>query len=218
MPAARTRSAEADAMFFTSLENGHSVRAACATALYASRCVYRWRSQDPEFAARWALARQMAGDLLEEEADRRGRDGCDVPVFYRGQQCGTKRRFADGLLLARLKAVKPEQYREHRCLPSDPQKQNVTVMLRDFTLENVVRRLARGEKVDAAALPPRIQCLLAQSDNDAGPPDSLLTPVPHVPLQPESGLWKNHAQKEPAARESVSKPRSYPAVSPAKSL
>jgi hypothetical protein len=81
MPAPTTRSATADDTFFTALENGHPVRAACTAAGHARRCVYRWRRNDPDFGARWSCALTKAGDLLEEEADRRGRDGVDVPVF-----------------------------------------------------------------------------------------------------------------------------------------
>ena len=67
MPQPTSRSAAADDVFFTALENGHPVRVACAMARYARRCAYRWRVQDPAFAARWAVALKMAGDLLEEE-------------------------------------------------------------------------------------------------------------------------------------------------------
>ncbi|MFM9865632.1 MAG: terminase, partial [Micropepsaceae bacterium] len=108
MPAPSTRTSEADERFFLALENGHPVNAACAMAGYARRCVYRWRNLDRQFAARWKDARVIACDLLAEEADRRGRDGFDEPVFYRGEQCGVKHRYSDNLLLARLKALQPE--------------------------------------------------------------------------------------------------------------
>lgn len=170
MPQPATRSAEADAVFLTALENGHSVRAACGMARYARRSVYRWRGEDPDFAARWTTAVQMAGDLLEEEADRRGRDGYDVPVFHRGEVCGSKRMYANGLLLARLKAIRPAQYRESRAVTAavTPATQAVTVNLRDFALEDLVRRLMRGEAVDRTTLPLRIQKLIDQPDSEAG--------------------------------------------------
>lgn len=167
MPPPPTRSAEADTLFLTALENGYSVRVACSMASYARRSVYRWRGEDPDFAARWATAVQMAGDLLEEEADRRGRDGYDVPVFHRGEVCGAKRKYADGLLLARLKALRPEQYRERITLPS-VENRPVTVMLRDFTLERLAQRLLNGEKVELSEIPPRIQKLLAKPDTGSG--------------------------------------------------
>jgi hypothetical protein len=168
MPQPTTRSAEADTVFLTALENAHSVRNACAMARYARRSVYRWRAEDPEFAALWATAVQMAGDLLEEEADRRGRDGYDVPVFHRGEVCGTKRMYANGLLLARLKAIRPDQYREGRAAAAPSSPQPVTVTLRDFTLEDLVRRLMRGEAIDRTTIPLRIQKLIDPPDSEAG--------------------------------------------------
>jgi hypothetical protein len=165
VPHPTSRSAAADDHFIKALENGHPVRVACAMARYARRCVYRWRALDAAFAARWTVALQMASDLLEEEADRRGRDGFDVPVFHRGRTCGAKRRYSDGLLLARLKAVRPEAYREKG--PNLPQTQSVSVIVRDFALEAVARRLLRGETVDPATLPQRLQGLMQIPDTDA---------------------------------------------------
>ncbi len=169
MPQPTSRSA-ADDVFFTALENGHPVRAACKMARYARRCVYRWRAQDTAFAARWVAAMQVAGDLLEEEADRRGRDGFDVPVFYQGKASGTKREYSNGLLLARLKAIRPEMYRERgsAATPRQPQLQLVSVVVRDYTLEALARRLLRGETVDPACLPQHLQALAQMPDTDAG--------------------------------------------------
>ncbi len=168
MPQPTTRSAAADAVFLTALENAHSVRIACGMAVYARRSVYRWRGEDAEFAARWATAVQMAGDLMEEEADRRGRDGYDVPVFHGGEVCGAKRKFADTLLLARLKAIRPEQYREGRAVTAASSPRPITVNLRDFALEDLVRRLLRGETIDRTTIPLRIQKLIGIPDSEAG--------------------------------------------------
>jgi|CXWL01.1.fsa_nt_gi hypothetical protein len=186
MPAPTTRSAAADDRFFAAIENGHAVRAACLVAGYARRCVYRWRKIDPDFARRWASALTMAGDLLEEEADRRGRDGHDLPVFHRGEVCGTKRKYSDRLLLARLKAIRPEQYREKiTVLGTD--RQPINVVLRDFALEDLARRFARGEHVDMTTIPPRIRKLLEAAEDESRTPGQAdlghPTPVPRVPLQ-----------------------------------
>lgn len=161
MPAKSSRSASADAIFFTALENGHAVQAACRMANYARRCVYRWRGSDPAFAGRWTMALQLAGDLLEEEADRRGRDGYDVPVFYRGEACGTKRMYSHALLLARLKAVRPADYRDRAAPPPPAEMRPVQVVVRDYMLEQIAKRLYRGEAVELANLTPRLQQLFA---------------------------------------------------------
>lgn len=162
MAANTTRSGEGDAKFFAALENGHPVRAACAMANYARSCVYDWRKQDPTFAERWKNALDIAGDLLEEEADRRGRDGYDEPVFYQGEERGQKRKYSDALLLARLKAIRPEQYREKITMPSMGQ-QNVTVVLRDFSLEALVQKAVRGERIDPAEVPLRLRSLVEKA-------------------------------------------------------
>ncbi|MBP6013226.1 MAG: terminase [Alphaproteobacteria bacterium] len=167
MPANSTRTQQRDQAFFAALENGHSIGTACEAAGYARRCVYRWRRQDADFAQLWSAAAQVAGDLLEEEADRRGRDGYEEPVFFRGQACGAKRKYADGLLLARLKALRPEQYRERITMPAVNQ-QTVTVVLRDFALEDLAQRLMRGQSVDVETLPPRLRKLLAMPDQGSG--------------------------------------------------
>jgi hypothetical protein len=130
MPAATRRAAKRDQVFFTALENGHSTNAACEAAGYARRSVYRWRERDPAFAQGWLRALGIAADLLEDEADRRGRDGFDEPVFYQGEQCGAKRRYSDALLLARLKALRPAQYRDGTF-----SQQTINVVLRDFITE-----------------------------------------------------------------------------------
>ena len=181
MPRHAKRSAAADTVFLTAIENGHPVRFACCAAGYARSCVYRWRGQDPAFADAWATARQMAGDLLEEEADRRGRDGVDVPVFHKGQACGVKRKYADGLLLARLKAIRPEKYRD-RVLLAKPDAQPVAVQLRDFALERLTQRLLGGEKLEISEFPPRLHYLRLPADAESRTQEPPSTPVPRVPF------------------------------------
>lgn len=149
------RTPEGDARFFAALENGHSVRAACEASGYVRPCTYRWRKQDKEFAERWADALHIAGDLLEEEADRRGRDGYDEPVYYQGQEAGAKRKYSDALLLARLKAVRPEHYRERIVLPTVSQ-QSITVVIRDFDEEDHMLRLVAERKLAEVHLPPHV--------------------------------------------------------------
>ena len=53
--------------------------------------------------------------LLEAEADRRAVEGVVKPLFYKGQRLPVEvREYSDVLLMFRLKALRPEQYRE-RC-------------------------------------------------------------------------------------------------------
>jgi hypothetical protein len=77
-------------------------------------------------------------------------------------------KYADGLLLARLKAIRPETYREPKGPPADPQRlPPVSVVVRDFALKALARRLLRGETADAASIPKRLQALMPRTGTDA---------------------------------------------------
>jgi hypothetical protein len=134
-----------------------------------------------------------AGDLLEEEADRRGRDGYDVPVFFRGKKVGVKRRYSDGLLQARLKAVLPNKYRERAPLPPDAPRVQ-TIVLRDFIFEHEVSRLLDTGKVSREDLTPLVRETLekrAQEKADLDPQIACPTRTP----TPLSDLSHEGAQK-----------------------
>ena len=162
MPNIPKRTPSRDERFFIGLANGHAVGRAADAAGYGPASVYRWRATDQAFAEHWAHAQEIAADLLAEEADRRGRDGVDEPVFAAGREIGSKRRYSDGLLLARLKALLPHKYREGYEPPAAP----VTVTIREFELEWELARLIKAGRLALADLEPgpraTIQRALAQ--------------------------------------------------------
>ncbi len=132
------RTAEQDTKFFEALAEGYPVRIACKNAEYKRQVVYRWRGEDPKFKELWFDSLTIADDLLEEEANRRGRVGYDEAVYYRGVLIGYRRKYSDRLLLARLKAVRPELYgtandRRAFLKPSNPPK--VEFVVRNHLLE-----------------------------------------------------------------------------------
>ena len=73
---------------------------------------YRWREAEPEFAAAWDDAVEVAVDSLEKEAWRRARDGVLKPVYQKGEKVGQVREYSDQLMVTLLKAHRPEKYRE----------------------------------------------------------------------------------------------------------
>jgi hypothetical protein len=99
-----------ETMFLDLLSEGMSVTAACERADIPRRSVYNRRRADQAFRERWDEALDMAADMLEAEADRRGRDGWSEDVYYRGQVVGTRRRYSDRMLIFRLRALRPELY------------------------------------------------------------------------------------------------------------
>lgn len=97
--------------FLDLLSEGVSVSEACDRAGIPRRSVYARRSSDPAFRQQWNEALEMAADILEAEADRRGRNGWIEDVYYQGQIVGKRRRYSDRMLIFRLKALKPEMYK-----------------------------------------------------------------------------------------------------------
>lgn len=113
MPHPTNRHPDRDRIFFAALKTGVAVAEACARAGYARRAVYKWRARDDAFAGEWAAAMIVALDRLEAEADRRAVEGEKIRIRHKGKVVGMRRRYSDGLLLARLKAIAPEKYRDH---------------------------------------------------------------------------------------------------------
>jgi hypothetical protein len=92
-------------------EYGNVARAADEAAL-SRVALYARRARDEEFAADWDEAARIGAARLEDEARRRAVEGWDEPVWHKGIQCGTTRKYSDTLLICLLKAHHPEKYAE----------------------------------------------------------------------------------------------------------
>ena len=177
------RTPEGDATFFRALEHGHSVRKACGAAKYSRSSVYEWRQADADFAAAWVRAVAIAVDLLEEEADRRGRDGIEEPVYFYGEVVGLKRKYSDGLLLARLKALRPQLYGDR----SGATQPKLTVVIRDVVAEALFARLVAEKRLTLADVPEEFQSHVAAAS--VAPAPVATTDADGVPnTLPLSGL------------------------------
>jgi hypothetical protein len=103
--------------FLTALAEVGNVKEAAKLAGIHRTTAFRAKNADPQFAKKWAEAEQEAADLLEKEAWRRATEGTDEPVFYKGDQCGSIKRYSDNLLMFLLRGARPEKYRERFLLP-----------------------------------------------------------------------------------------------------
>ena len=89
---------------------------------------YTWLKCDPDYPKLFDAAEVKAGDTLEAEAVRRAYEGIDEPVFYRGEACGTVRKYSDTLLIFLLKGAKPEKYKERSASTlSNPDGTNLVI-------------------------------------------------------------------------------------------
>ena len=127
-----TRTDKKDEKFFKALAEGAAVGTACAEAGYKRRTVYDYRAGCEEFSNRWDEAVETAVELLEVEADRRAVEGTLKPVFHRGEVCGHIRVFSDNLLMFRLKALRPQKYRDNSTVQVDhaPADDSIAAMMK----------------------------------------------------------------------------------------
>jgi len=100
-------------VFLGRLAEGLTVTQAANEAGVARRTAYQHRADHPDFAHAWDDAWEQGTDTLEAEAWRRARDGTERPIMYRGEQVASVREFSDTLMLALLRARRPEAYREN---------------------------------------------------------------------------------------------------------
>jgi hypothetical protein len=105
------RSPKKEARFLSELAAGNSITAACRAIGIGRPAAYQWR-KDPTFAKRWEDALEAGADLLEDELKRRAVDGVEEPVFYQGKIVGHVHKYSDNLLMFRLKALRPNKYRD----------------------------------------------------------------------------------------------------------
>lgn len=96
--------AEQMTRFLEEFRQRGNVRASCRAAGIDRTTAYLWRSENETFKELWVQAREDATDLLEEEARRRGHDGVDKPIYYKGKKVDVIKEYSDRMLEILLKA------------------------------------------------------------------------------------------------------------------
>lgn len=92
-------------------ETGSVVRAAKAAGIQR-QLHYRALEKSVEYRTHFEEAEKRFGDALEGHARKLARDGVREPVFFQGIKCGSRLKYSPALIIAMLKALKPEKYRE----------------------------------------------------------------------------------------------------------
>lgn len=145
-------------------------------ARFDRSCHYDWLRDDAAYAAMFARAQQLAADSLESEAVSRAMEGVWEPNVYQGEfiypwiedvdiegeVLGIKRadrplgvwKKSDALLLALLKAAKPEKYRENfKAEISGPGGGPISLdqqKLKSLTDDELAALIAIASKLDAS--------------------------------------------------------------------
>jgi len=90
-----------------------------------------WMHTDPDYAEAFALAHEVVIETHEDEASRRAL-GYDETAYTKQGEPYTIRKYSDTLLIFRLKALKPEMYRDS--YPHD-KGQDISDLLKAVLLE-----------------------------------------------------------------------------------
>jgi hypothetical protein len=107
------------------------------------------------YAAEFADAHEHACDSLEVEARWRATDGVDEPVFYKGEVCGTVRRYSDTQLIFLLKGAMPEKYKDR--VEDRIKREGILGGLSDEELEAIARGGSRGAIAPPQGLLSRVK-------------------------------------------------------------
>lgn len=89
----------AKAAFLLCLAHCGNVTIAAEFAGSSRASLYNWRNHDSVFRAQWDEALLEAGDRLGNIAWQRAVKGVEIPVFYQGEQIGSRHVFSDRLLV-----------------------------------------------------------------------------------------------------------------------
>lgn len=99
--------------FCAALADTAQVQKACDAVGVSKQSAFRVRKANPEFAAMWKEAEELAVVWMEDQAKRRAFDGVQKPVFHNGVEVATVREYSDLLTIFLLKAHAPAKYREN---------------------------------------------------------------------------------------------------------
>lgn len=107
-------------VFLKELARHGVVMKACEVSGIPRPTAYDMKTRDPAFGEAWERALEDAADALEFEAHRRSVEGIEKLVFQKGQavidprtgEVYAERAFSDPVLMMRLKALRPEKYKD----------------------------------------------------------------------------------------------------------
>jgi hypothetical protein len=98
--------------FLAKFEKYANISQACKSSKVPRRTLYSWVETDPLFKVEYDISKNIAVDLLEDEARRRAFQGTNEPVYQGGKKVGIVKKYSDTLLIFLLKCLKPDQYKD----------------------------------------------------------------------------------------------------------
>src|SRR5215813_6861298 len=123
-------------------ESGRLFKAAKAAKIHWTSH-YIWLKRDKKYVEAFAIAVDIAADRYEDEVRRRGFEGFDTPVIYKGKIMDRYKEYSDNLAMFSLKGLRPNKYRDSAPpLIGGPTQFNIT-----FTNQPTQRQRSETEKI-----------------------------------------------------------------------
>lgn len=117
--------------FLCRLRETANVSRSAKDAGISRKTVYKERDSSEAFAAEWDDALEEGIDYLEEEARRRAHEGVEEPVYYKGEEVGTVRKYSDTLMIFLLKGRRPDVYKDRQDVTSGGERLTFALKLGD---------------------------------------------------------------------------------------
>ena len=136
--------------FLEAYASSGSMREAARIAQVERTNHYYWMETDPAYAAAYPTAKAMAADVLEEEATRRALGWDETRIAEDGTPYSIH-KYSDTLLIFRLKALKPDEYRDNAHV-SVESTSTLTITIEDRTRQ-ANARLERLRREHQHAIP-----------------------------------------------------------------
>jgi len=109
--------------FLSQLSINGNVSSACDAAQVERSTVYDAKRNDPEFAAKWEEAIEIACDSLEAEAWRRAVNGVNSAIYSQGKYVADEIKYSDTLMQTLLKANRPDKFADKLIIKLSPEQQ-----------------------------------------------------------------------------------------------
>lgn len=117
---------------------------------------YDWLHNDTEYPPKFSAAQRAVAGLIEDEMIRRGVDGVDRGVYWRGERVAVEKEYSDQLLVTLAKGLLPDKY-------GKAASEDATRSLR---VELVYAGPAPAEPQLAAPEPPQLAAGEQESEGD----------------------------------------------------
>lgn len=106
-----------------------NITAVCDMVGMSTTKLRAYRKANPKFEAKVQEALEEGYDHLENEARRRAVEGWEEPVYFKGRQCGTVRKYSDQMLGLLLRGYRAKRFAPNAAAVNLQDAESVKIVL-----------------------------------------------------------------------------------------